>query len=138
MITFQKYLVYSIATLLMGLAIVFVPSVAESMAPTYIILIGSFLAIDLATMLKKTSTLPDGEFHPINKDRYIVSSICTLLLFVLCLYIQAKNEVVLSGTLSVLGITLMSILSMYLGGLEGNKLLTGISKEEKEVSKDDK
>ncbi|GHT87285.1 hypothetical protein FACS1894137_14310 [Spirochaetia bacterium] len=43
-------------------------------------IVGIFLGIDIAVMIKKTSALPEGEYKTINKQRYITSLIIFALL----------------------------------------------------------
>ena len=125
MITFKKYFAYILATLLMGGIIIFIPSIADSIAPTYILLVGSFLAIDLGYTLRETNKLPEGDFKPIKQGRYIFTTLLSGALFILALIVSKKSGLSLTGTTSVLGISMMTILSLYIGGLEGSKFLTG-------------
>jgi hypothetical protein len=127
MIKALKYIAYVLAFILMAVIIIYEPRIADATAPTYIILICSFLGIDVAYMLKKTTSLPSGDFAPIKRGRYIFCIIFTSALFALCVIMERKFEYTnLSGTLSCLAISLMTILALFIGGAEANKLLTSL------------
>lgn len=123
-IAILKYFLYIIGTSFMVATMVLVPEIADAISPIYILVMGSFLAIDLATMLKKTHALPEGNFKELKKGRYIFTALITLGLFIFGAILKKKYEINILGTLTSLGITFMSIIAMFIGGLEGNKLLT--------------
>jgi len=125
MIDFQKYLVYILSTLLMGASIIFMPEVADNLSSIYLITIGAFLGIDLATTLVKTKKLPDGDFKVLKKDRYIVTALMSTILTAMALYMKENHGASLLDTITMLSVTLMGIGAMYIGALEGNKLFTG-------------
>lgn len=130
MVTFQKYLVYILSTLLMGAAIIFMPEVADNLSAIYMITIGSFLGIDLATTLAKTKKLPEGEFKSLKKDRYITTSLLSTVLIAMAIYVKEARGINLLETITMLSVTLMGIGAIFIAGLEGNKLLTGTKVEE--------
>lgn len=125
MVTFQKYFVYIISTILMAASIIFMPSISDTLSSIYMLTIGAFLGIDLATTILKTKALPEGEFKPLKKDRYLVCSIMSSILITLALIVEKKMNVVLIGTLTTMSMTLMAIGALFIAGLESVKMVTG-------------
>lgn len=136
MITFQKYFVYILCSLLLGASILLMPQISDSLSSIYALVIGTFIGIDIVNTVLKTKSLPPGEFKEAKKDRYITTSIVSTLLIALALVVDGKGEVSLLNTITLLSMTLMSIGAMYISVLEANKLVTGKKEEkEKEVQK---
>jgi hypothetical protein len=124
MITFQKYLIYSLSVLLMAALILFLPNTANASAIFFQTIIGAFLGLDLAVALKTTYTLPEGQFKSLKKDRYIYAGVTNIILLSLSIYLFKVKSFDLSTCISIFSSGLFLIMIMYIGGLEGTKLLT--------------
>jgi hypothetical protein len=129
-VTFQKYLVYILSSILMGASIIFIPEVANSLSTIYALVIGAFLGIDMATTILKTKSLPEGEFKEAKKDRYIVCSLMSSVLVTIAFYVKEKTQANLLDTITMLSMTLMGIGAIFIALMESNKLVTGTKKEE--------
>lgn len=139
MITFQKYLVYIMSTLLMIASLIFMPEISDSLSPIYALVIGGFIGIDLCTTILKTKQLPEGEFKPLKRDRYVVCSIFTSITITIALIMDKKYEANVMSTITMLSMTLMSIGALFIGALEGNKFVTSMSpKIKKETTETEK
>jgi hypothetical protein len=132
MITFEKYIAFFIASIFMGAIIIGIPAIADTIATCYLGVIGAFLAIDLTIMLKKTSELPKGDFKNMNKSRYYLSLLITFCLFGIACYCKSNLDYQIMGTILMLATCIMTIISLYIGGLEGNKLMTQMGQKSSE------
>jgi len=119
-----KYLIFIGASMLMGLTMWLVPDVAETCSIFYVSILSTFLGLDIANTLKHTNGLPEGQFKGLKASRYITSSIFLLILFIYAMVQIKMNQVNLSVSVTSFGSALFLIGSLYIGGLEGNKLLT--------------
>lgn len=126
----KKFIVYMICSFMMAGIILFVTSIADTLSLFYIGLIGTYLGIDLVTMIRTTRTLPDGEFKEMKEGRYCLTSFITLVLFTLCM-IKKTEEIPLITSITAYSSTMLLIGTLYISGMETNKLFTG-SKDRKE------
>lgn len=118
---FIKALCFSIAVLLMGLCIIFVPSISGTLSMSFVLVLGVYLGLDIATMISTTASLPAGEYKEIKKHKYVLSGICLIILILITLITwQDTLQTALSSFLS----SCMIILCCLIGGLEGNKIAT--------------
>jgi hypothetical protein len=78
----------------------------------------------MAYMLKKTNALPEGQFSQIKRGRYAFCIILSALLFILSVYVTKVFHYSINGTMTSLGISLMTIIGMFIGGSEANRFLT--------------
>lgn len=129
-----KVFLILLATALMGAVIVFIrdSSIVDSMAAVYAISLNGFLGVDIASMIKSSSSLPVGEYKAMHFYRYVIAFICMMLLFVLSLYQKEVNQVQSIMAISAFGSGSMLIIGMVMSGLEGNKI-AGKSGEKKNV-----
>ena len=123
-INFQKYFAYILASLIMVATYIFIPTIATPMSTAYLLIVTTFLGVNLATTLKTTNALPEGNYKPIKHSRYVVTILITLIIFITGIYIQKNNQIDLNGSLSSIGTTILMIIGLFIGELEGNKLLT--------------
>lgn len=126
-----KTLLVVFATLAMGACIWFCPTVSTEVSFFYILLLSTYLGLDIWGMIKKTKELPDGQFKKIKTWRYWICGVSLFLLvavnaFVVCKMPDIKND----GTFGTLTAALFIVISAYIGALEGNKLVTGEDIEE--------
>lgn len=124
MVTFQKYVIYTLSFLFMATLIFFMPNIANTTAVFFQTIIGAFIGIDLAVALKTTYTMPEGEFKRIKKDRYIFAIITNALLLGLSIYQTKVNNIDLTTSITIFTSGIFIILVTYISALEGTKLLT--------------
>jgi hypothetical protein len=124
MITFQKYLAYLFAVLLMLGLIIFFPSVANNSAIFYQIILLAFLAGDSITTIKTTYTADEGKFKKLKIGRYLFSAITNVLLLGYSAYTTKKYSVDLLPCVTVFASGLFLIVSFFIGTTELNKFFT--------------
>lgn len=127
----KKYFVYLLSSLMFGSGVILMPDIINQITITYVSIIGAFLGIDIATTLKTTNKLPEGEYKNIKEDRYVITFITTAILFGLTMLMKKKFGIDMESGSTLLAGTLFFIATAYISILEGNKLLTGIKSEEK-------
>lgn len=124
---FLKATFFVIAVLLMGLCLIFVPSISGALSLSFVTVLGIYLGTDVASMIATTSRLPDGEYKEIKKHKYVLSGICLSVLIVITLVLwEEALQTALTSFLS----SCMVVIGCLIGGLEGNKIAT-----KKEVTK---
>jgi hypothetical protein len=99
--------------------------VVTSLSMTYTGIVGIFLGVDIAVMIKKTSALPAGEFKPINKQRYITSLIIFALLLAEAFLISGLYNRDCDSLYASFGMGFLIVVGGLMGAVEGNKLVTG-------------
>lgn len=135
-VTKEKYMVLILSSIVYGVGMFLYPNIINSISIFYVGIIGSFLGIDMATTLKKTSIMPKGEFKDIKKDRYIVCASITTIFFISSLILNKVYDIAIESGLTTLGATIFVIATMYISALEGNKLLTGKKDDNNSTEKD--
>jgi len=125
MIRAEKMIFYIFASVLMASIIIFLPQLADGVIPTYLLILGAYVGIDVGIILKKTNALPEGQFKEVNKVPYFVTIAITGILFGIALFMNKKFEAPVTGSLTILSTSVFLVISAYLGVLQGNKLLTG-------------
>lgn len=128
-----KTVLYVFATFLMGVIIFVSPKVAGSVSVFYVGILSGYLGLDVWNMIQKTASLPVGKYKQLNQMRYILCAVSYIVL-VICGYIKnSYAEVDLDQMYSVFLSAVFLIISIYIGGLEGNKLATIKGEEVKNV-----
>jgi len=122
-INILKYSAYILSSIIMILTFLFIPAIATPMATTYLIIITVFLGVNLASTLKTTNALSEGSYKPIKLYRYILTIVMTIIIFCVGAYIQNIKGIELNGALSSIGTTALTIIALFIGEAEGNKLL---------------
>jgi hypothetical protein len=122
----KKFLVFMACSLVVAGIILFVTSIADSLALFYIGLISAYLGIDLATTLRTTNKLPDGEFKTIKEGRYCLVAFTTVILFTLCM-VKKTELIPLIVSITSYSSAMLLIGTLFIGAMEGNKMLTGYS-----------
>ena len=90
----------------------------------YTAIVGIFVGLDLATMVKKTSELPSGKYKEMNKHRYITALILFALLLVEAFIINSSFERNVDGLYASFGMGFLVIIGGLVAGVECNKLVT--------------
>lgn len=126
-----KIFLYLLATGIMGGVIMISPEVSGNVVIFYVSILTTYLGIDVYSMIKSTSLMPPGEYKEIKIWRYALCSISYAVLIILG-YIQSVRTDTDFGTVySVLISALFVLIAMLIGGLEGNKVVTGKAEETK-------
>jgi hypothetical protein len=102
-----------------------------TIAWTFTGIMGTFIGIDLAVMLKKTAELPSGQYKEINKHRYILSLIIFALLLAEAFVVSALFGRNCDGLYASFGMGFLVIIGGLVAGVEGNKIITGAAEESK-------
>jgi len=115
-----------IATLFTGGMIFFIRDTASAsaIAMTFLAIVGVFIGLDIALMIKKTAEMPTGYKH-INIHRYIAGLIIFSLLLVETFYISAAFGRNCDSLYTSFGIGFLVIIGGLIAGVEGNKIATG-------------
>lgn len=106
----------------MACCLLFIPQTSGPVSITFITVLGIYLGLDIAGMITKTSQLPKGEYKKISVHKYIISTICLMILVVLSLVMKDKAD--MNTALTSFCSATMIICGCLLGGLEGNKIAT--------------
>ena len=123
--TTEKYFIYALSSIIYGALMFFDSAIISNITLFYVTIVSAFLGIDVAYTLKETNKLPDGEYKDLKKDRYIITAIVTGLLLAGSIVMTKVFNQDLTGASATLGATLFLVFSVYIGALEGVKLLTG-------------
>jgi hypothetical protein len=91
---------------------------------TFTSIVGIFLGIDIAVMIKKTSALPGDEFKAINKQRYIISLFIFALLIAEAIFMSAAYNRNCDALYASFGMGFLIVIGGLVAGIEGNKLAT--------------
>lgn len=121
-----KSLLFIAASIAMGVCLLFIPQSSGPVSVSYITVLGIYLSLDIATMINSTACLPKGKFKELRAYKYVISFIAVLALIGLCLT-QPRDAV--STALTSFCSAIMIVIACLIGGLEGNKLATGIGEE---------
>ena len=120
------------ATIFTGAMIFFIKDTGSTaaIAITFTGMVGAFIGLDIALMIKKTSGMPEG-YKEINKHRYIAGLIIFSLLLVECFFISAMYGRNCDSLYTSFGMGFLIVMGGLIAGIEGNKIAT---KENGEVS----
>jgi hypothetical protein len=99
-------------------------TVLTTISAGFVLIIGSFLGIDLAKMIKDTSALPSGKYKAMKKNRYILSLIFLAALCSEAFVVSKLFDRSLDGVYGSLGAGLMIVLGLLVSGIEANKIAT--------------
>ncbi len=119
-----KAFFFVLATAIMALCLLFTPEVSGPVSITYTTVIGIYLGLDIAAMIKKTSTLKKGDFESLNVYKYVLCSICLSILTVVALIV--KNESDVTTAIASFITSAIVVIGCIIGGLDGNKIATGV------------
>lgn len=124
---FVKALLFIIGAFIMAVCLVFVPEISGSVSVAFTALISIYLGLDIASMITRTSQMKVGEFKELKTHKYVISAICLVALIIICI-IKKEYEQTATSLASFLTAS-MIIISCLIGGLEGNKIATGVKNE---------
>ncbi len=120
------YFIISVAVMIVSILLVQNSEIVGMMAISYITIVGAYLGIDMAGMIKDTANMPKGEYREMDKARYIIALIFQVVLFVETIIISRMTSEELTTALSMFGAGALLIIAFIMGGLEGNKIATKI------------
>jgi glucan phosphoethanolaminetransferase (alkaline phosphatase superfamily) len=122
-IDFLKGILFLVPTIFTGLIIFFVPEIADTLSIFYVALIGTFLGLDIVNMIKKTESMPKGQYDKMKAWRYILSVFCIAVLLCVAFY-RYKSDGSMKITLGSLSSCVIIICGVVIAGLDGNKIAT--------------
>ena len=97
--------------------------VVVSLSITFTSIVGIFLGIDIAVMIKKTSAMPEG-YKKINKQRYIMGFIIFSLLIAEGIFLSAVYGRNCDAMYASFGMGFLIVIGGLIIGIEGNKIVT--------------
>jgi membrane-bound metal-dependent hydrolase YbcI (DUF457 family) len=123
----QQLLGLIIATIFTGFMIFFVKDSgsASALAVTFTGIVGIFIGLDIAVMIKKTSAMPEGSFKTINRQRYIAALVIFSALLVEAFFISGFYERNCDSLYTSFGMGFLIVIGGLITGVEGNKIVTG-------------
>lgn len=121
---FIKALFFVLATAVMALCLLFSPEASGSVSISYTAVLGIYLGLDIASMIAKTTTLKKGDYETLNVYKYVLSAVCLVVLIVVAIIVKGKYDVTTAMTSFLT--SSMIIIGCIIGGLEGNKIATGV------------
>jgi hypothetical protein len=99
-------------------------AVTVSLSVTFTSIVGVFLGLDIAVMIKKTSALPTGEYKSINKHRYITSLVIFSLLIAEAFILSSAYGRNCDSLYASFGIGFLIVVGGLVTAVEGNKIVT--------------
>lgn len=119
-----KVVLLLLATMLMSAVILGIQnsSIVDTISGTYVVIISTFLGVDMASMIKDSTKMKPGSHKDIKLYRYILAFICMVFLFSIALYMKESRSVESILAISAFGSGAMLIIGLVMGGLEGNKI----------------
>lgn len=121
-----KTILVLFSTVAMGVCVWFYPEVSTEVSFFYVLLLSTYLSIDIWGMIKKTKELPSGEFAKIKTWRYLVCGFSLMgLLIINAITTYRTQDINGTETFGIMIAALFVVISAFIGALEGNKLATG-------------
>ena len=99
-------------------------TVVVSLSVTFTTIVGVFLGIDIAVMIKKTSVMPDGDYKAINKTRYVISLVIFGLLIAEAIFMSVNFGRNSDALYASFGMGFLIVIGGLVAGIEGNKIVT--------------
>ena len=114
-----------VATLFTGFMIYFIKDTgsASAIAITFTGIVGAFIGLDIALMIKKTGSMPTG-FKEINMHRYIAGLVIFSLLLVEAFILSFTRGQNCDSLYTSFGMGFLIIIGGLIAGIEGNKIVT--------------
>jgi disulfide bond formation protein DsbB len=115
-----------ISTLFTAAMIYFVKDsgVVSALAATFTAIVGIFIGLDIAVMIKRTSAMSNGDFRQINKHRYIAAFVIFSLLLFEAFMISATQNRDCDSLYTSFGMGFLIVIGGLISGIEGNKIVT--------------
>ena len=113
------------ATIFTGLMIFFIKDTgsAAAIAVTFTGIVGAFIGLDIALMIKKTASMPSG-YKKINKHRYIAGLVIFAALLVETFVISGMFDRNCDTLYTSFGMGFLVVIGGFIVGVEGNKIAT--------------
>lgn len=113
------------ATFFTGCMIFFIRDTgsAAAIAMTFTGIVGAFIGLDIALMIKRTSGMTEG-YKEINKHRYIAGLIIFSLLLIEAFFISAFFQRNCDSLYTSFGMGFLVVIGGLIVGIEGNKIAT--------------
>jgi hypothetical protein len=99
-------------------------TVIISLSITFTSIIGVFLGVDIAVMIKKTSALPPGEYKMINKPRYITSLIIFVVLIIEAFILSSIYNRNCDALYASFGVGFLIVVGGLVAAVEGTTIVT--------------
>jgi thiosulfate reductase cytochrome b subunit len=99
-------------------------AVSVSLSIAFTSIVGVFLGVDIAAMIKKTSMLPPGSYKAINKHRYITSLIIFALLILEAFFLSSAYSRNCDALYASFGVGFLIVVGGLVAAVEGNKIVT--------------
>jgi thiosulfate reductase cytochrome b subunit len=100
-------------------------TVSVSLSITFTGIVGAFLGVDIAAMIKKTTMLPPGSYKAINKHRYITSLAIFALLILEAFFLSSTYGRNCDALYASFGVGFLIVVGGLVAAVEGNKIVTG-------------
>ena len=115
-----------VATIFTGFMNYFVKDsgTVAALSATFTGIVGIYIGLDIAVMIKKTSEMSGGHFKEMNKHRYIAAMVIFSLLLIEAFYISAVFKRNCDSLYTSFGFGLLIVLGGLISGIEGNKIVT--------------
>jgi hypothetical protein len=125
-----------VATIFTGFMIFFVKDSGSvsALAATFTGIVGVFIGLDIAVMIKKTSAMPEGCYKTMNKHRYMAALIIFSVLLVESFCISGLYGRNCDPLYTSFGLGFLLVIGGLISGLEGNKIVTGKPEKKDERS----
>ena len=116
-----------IAFIFTGFMIYFVTDsgTVSAIAAAFTSIVGIFIGLDIAVMIKKTSAMHD-DFKQMNKQRYIVAFIIFALLLIEAFFISAFFGRNCDALYTSFGLGFLFVIGAIFNGIESNKIVTNV------------
>lgn len=124
-----KSVLYVIASLIMAGIVILAPEIADSVCIFYVGILTTYLGLDVWGMIKSTSLLPPGEYKDIKIWRYVVCALSYAVIICIAYFVSVNKGVEFRSLYSVFSSAIFLLISILIGGLEGNKIATGTEKK---------
>jgi len=96
----------------------------SALAATFTAIMGVFIGLDIANMIKKTAAMSNGDFKTINKHRYIAAFIIFSALLLESFIISALFKRNCDSLYTSFGMGFLIVIGGLVSGIEGNKIVT--------------
>ena len=115
-----------VSTLFTGFMIYFVKDsgTVSALAATFTGIVGIFIGLDIAVMIKKTSAMQGGDFKRMNKQRYIAAFIIFAVLLIEAFFISSFFGRNCDSLYTSFGLGFLFVIGGIINGIEGNKIVT--------------
>jgi len=115
-----------VSTLFTGFMIYFVKDsgTVSALAATFTGIVGIFIGLDIAVMIRKTSAMQGGDFKRMNKQRYIAAFVIFAVLLIEAFFISSFFGRNCDSLYTSFGLGFLFVIGGIINGIEGNKIVT--------------